>query len=100
MQKPESSSDRDSLLRFSSESNADYRDRVARQNVEALEDRRQRLREQTSLQNTPERRIRIWEHLHALSLPRAAHHPLLAVVASQTGLTIEQVQEEQRHRHA
>jgi hypothetical protein len=92
--------ERDVLLRLSSESITEYRDRITRQQVEALEDRKQRLREQTSMQNTPERRIRIWEHLHALRLPRVEHHPLLAVVASQTGLSVEQVQEEQRLRNA
>ena len=90
--------ERDALLRFPGELNADYRARIVRQQVEAAEDRQQRLREQTSMQNSPERRIRIWEHLHALSLPRVATHPLLAVVASQTGLTLEQVQDEQRQR--
>jgi hypothetical protein len=92
--------ERDFLLRLSSESITEYRERITRQQDEALEDRRQRLREQTSLQNTPERRIRIWEHIHALRLPRVEHHPLLAVVASQTGLSVEQVEEEQRQRNA
>jgi hypothetical protein len=96
----EKESQRDALLRFPGELNADYRARIVRQQLEASEDRQQRLREQTSKQNTPERRIRIWEHLHALALPRTAMHPLLAVVATQTGLTLEQVQDEQRHRQA
>ncbi len=92
--------ERDFLLRLSSESVAEYRERIARQQVEVFESRRQRLREQSSVQNSPGRRIRIWEHIHALRLPSAVHHPLLAVVASQTGLSLEQVQEEQRLRSA
>ena len=82
------------------ELNADYRARIVRQQAEMAEDRQQRLTEQTSMLNTPERRIQIWEHLHALPLPRATAHPLLNVVANQTGLTLEQVQEEQRKRQA
>jgi hypothetical protein len=89
---------RAAMLPLPGELNADYRARIVRQQAEAAEDRQQKLTEQTSMLNTPERRIRIWEHLHALPLPRAATHPLLNVVAAQTGLTLEQVQDEQRKR--
>ena len=77
---------------------ADYRARTVRQQAEAAEQRRLALKEQSSVNNSPERRIRIWEHMHALPLPRSASHPLLAVVAKQTGLTLQQVLEEQRLR--
>jgi hypothetical protein len=48
--------------------------------------------------HTPEERIRLWEKLHVLSLPRIATHPLLSLIASQTALTLQQVQDEQRRR--
>jgi hypothetical protein len=91
---------RAAMLPLPGELNADYRERMSRLQAEAAESRRRELSEQTSMMNTPERRIRIWEHLHALPLPRSESHPLLAVVANQTGLTLEQVQEEQRKRQA
>lgn len=53
---------------------------------------------QTSSQSTPEDRIQLWESLHALSLPRSATHPLLAVIATQTALTLDQVKGEQHRR--
>ena len=47
-----------------------------------------------------EERIRIWERLHALRLPRTATHILVNVIATQTHLTVRQVNEEQRRRAA
>jgi len=90
---------RAAMLPLPGEPNADYRARIVRQQAEAAQDRQRKLSEQVSMQNTPERRIRIWEHLHAMALPDRPTHPLLAVVANQTGLTLEQVQDEQRKRH-
>jgi hypothetical protein len=89
---------RAATLPLPGELNADYRERMARIQADAAESRRRELSEQVSMSNSPERRIQIWEHLHALPLPRSATHPLLAVVANQTGLTLEQVQDEQRKR--
>ncbi len=51
-----------------------------------------------SIRNTPGERIRIWERLHGLTLPRDPTHRLLAVVATATDLALEQVLEEQRRR--
>jgi hypothetical protein len=89
---------RAAALPLPGELNSDYRARIVRQHADAEIDRQQKLTEQTSMLSTPERRIQIWEHLHALPLPRSATHPLLNVVATQTGLTLEQVQDEQRKR--
>jgi hypothetical protein len=50
---------------------------------------------QTSPENDPQRRIAIWERLHALSLPRRPDHPLVTVIAGQTGLTVREVCDEQ-----
>jgi hypothetical protein len=46
----------------------------------------------------PSERIRIWERLHGLPLPRNPTHKLLNVIAAATDLQLEQVQEEQRLR--
>jgi len=78
----------------------DHRARIALEESERLERKQQELLEQTSERNTPAERIRIWERRHALTLPRGSNHCLLAVIAHQTDLTLEQVQEEQRRRLA
>jgi hypothetical protein len=53
-----------------------------------------------SIRNSPGERIRIWERLHGLTLPRDPTHRLLGVVAAGTDLALEQVLEEQRQRLA
>lgn len=80
------------------ESNADYRERVQRSQQEALERRRQELQEQSSPQNEPSVRIRIWERLHEIDLPRNPEHRLIGIIATNTGLTKEEVLAEQRKR--
>ena len=82
------------------ELNADFRARVMREQAENVARRQEELLEQTSALNTPEARVRIWERLHSLTLPRSPTHPLLRAVAAQTGLTLEQVKEEQQRRLA
>lgn len=82
------------------ELNADYRVRIAREQAEAVEKRQLELQEQTSDHNSPEVRVRIWERVHAVQLPRASNHRLLKVVASHTGLTLDQVHDEQQRRAA
>jgi hypothetical protein len=79
---------------------ADYRARLAHEQAQALEHRQQELAEQASALNTPAARIRIWERLHGLALPRDPTHRLLDVVAAATDLALEQVREEQRLRLA
>lgn len=60
--------------------------------------------EQIALQSSPlssaEDRIRLWEKLHALTLPRSPTHKLLHIIAAQTDLHLAQVLEIQRHRAA
>jgi hypothetical protein len=56
--------------------------------------------EQSSTLNTPQERIRIWEQLHAITLPRDTAHRLIGVIAAQTGLTTAQIREEQQQRAA
>jgi hypothetical protein len=83
---------------FAGESNADYRARVAAHQAEAVERRQMELLEQRSSMNTPAMRIRIWERLHQVDLPRSPSHRLIDAIAAQTGLTSEDVREEQRLR--
>ena len=79
---------------------ADYRARVAEHQAERARRRQQELLEQTAIQNTPSMRIRVWERLHQVALPRNPAHRLLEVIAADTELSLEQVREEQRARLA
>jgi hypothetical protein len=85
-------------LPLAGEPNADYRARIARRQAEAAEIRQRELIEQTSIVNPPDLRIRIWERLHEIAMPRDATHRLLRVIAAQTGLTMAEVQAEQYNR--
>ena len=78
----------------------DYRARLAHEQTQAVERKRLELAEQSSVLNAPDVRIRIWERLHGVALPRDPNHRLLTVVAADTGLMIDQVYEEQRNRVA
>jgi len=80
------------------ETQEDYRRRKALLQAEALERRQQELREQSSPLNTPSDRIRIWERLHQLQMPRSPTHRLLSVIATDTGLSAEEVLSEQHDR--
>ena len=62
--------------------------------------RQNALMTQTSPENDPPRRIAIWERLHALGLPRQPDHPLVRLIAVQTGLTVREVCDEQGRRAA
>lgn len=79
---------------------ADYRARLAHEAAEMQERRQAELAEQVSIRNMPSERIRIWERLHGLPLPRDPAHNLLSVIAAATDLQLEQVQEEQRIRRS
>lgn len=76
----------------------EYPARIAREQAEEAERARRERIEQSSDLNTPEIRIRAWERLHRLVLPRGPAHPVLGVIAKATHLTLEQVREEQRRR--
>lgn len=80
------------------ESIADLRARLAREHEEMQQRKSEALAGQVSLVNTPSERIRIWEQLHGLSLPRNPAHKLLRVIAGATELQLEQVREVQRLR--
>jgi len=82
------------------ESTADFRSRIAQHQAEAVEARRRSIAEQTSDAHPAAARIKIWEKLHDVVLPRNPNHRVLRVVASHTGLTLDEVRAEQRLRLA
>lgn len=79
---------------------AEFRLQVQKAELERVALRESELEAQASPVKDPRERIEVWERLHALRLPRASNHLLLAVIAKQTQLTIGQVHEEQIRRAA
>lgn len=77
-----------------------HAERLAQEAEERLQQRQRALAEQSSSANPPDVRIRAWEKVHALRMPGDAAHPVLDVIAYGTGLTLEQVREEQSVRLA
>ncbi len=78
----------------------DFRARLVHSQEEAAERRRFDLAEQSSRLKTAEERIRIWERIHEVNLPRDSQHNLVEIIASDTGLTDVDVREEQQRRAA
>ncbi|WP_153067251.1 hypothetical protein [Steroidobacter cummioxidans] len=79
---------------------AEFRLQVQRAEQERVALRDSELEAQVSPAKNPRERIEVWERLHALRLPRASNHLLLAVIAKQTQLTMGEVHEEQVRRAA
>jgi hypothetical protein len=77
-----------------------HAERMAHEAEERLQKRQLILAEQCSSENPPDVRIRAWERAHALCLPSDPRHPVLRAIATCTGLTVAQVQEEQLARRA
>lgn len=80
------------------ESIVEQRARIAHEDAEREERRQADLAELSSIRNAPGERVRIWERMHGLALPRSPNHNLLDVIAIATHLELAQVQEEQRLR--
>jgi hypothetical protein len=78
----------------------DFRAQAERRRLEAEQRRSQALIDQRSLDNTPEARVRIWERLHQLRLPKDPGHANLQQIAQQTQLQLADVHEVQRLRAA
>jgi hypothetical protein len=78
----------------------DRRAQVERQQQERAAERQEQIAAQSSEFAAPEERIRLWEKLHALQLPRSATHKLVHVIAAQTHLSVQQVRDEQQRRSA
>ena len=76
----------------------DFRARLAHSQAEAAERRRTDLAEQCSRLKTAEERIRIWERIHEVTLPRDPAHRLVEIIATNTGLTDGDVRDEQQRR--
>lgn len=85
-------------MQITGEAPDEYRTRVLQQQADTAERRRQDLKDQASTQKTPAARIRVWERLHHTRLPKELTHGLVAVIAANTGLTTEEVHDEQRLR--
>jgi len=77
-----------------------HRARIAIEAAERMEKRRVEQAEQCESSSAPEMRIRAWEKVHGLRLPSDAAHPIVAVIASETHLTLAEVREEQCARKA
>lgn len=77
---------------------SEHRDRILHEQAEAAHQRQRDLLEQTSMKHPAELRIRIWEKLHQMDLPRDPGHRLLPVIAAQTDLSVEQIGREQQRR--
>ena len=88
--RPSSSSPEDPMM--------DFRARLVHQQAEAAERRRVDLAEQSSRLKTPEERIRIWERIHEVTLPKDPAHRLVEIIATNTGLTDADVRDEQQRR--
>jgi len=76
----------------------DFRARIVHQQAENAERRRLDLVEQSSQLKTAEERIRIWERLHEVNLPRDSAHRLVEIIAAHTRLTGAEVRDEQQRR--
>jgi hypothetical protein len=66
--------------------------------AEREEWRLNQLSSQAAPHKLPEERIKVWEQLHGLDLPRAPNHKLLALIAAQTRLDMREVLAEQLRR--
>jgi hypothetical protein len=77
---------------------AEHRLKVQQADQERAALRASELATQISPANGAEERIRIWERLHELRLPRNTSHVLVNVIATQTCLSLDQVRAEQRRR--
>jgi hypothetical protein len=78
----------------------DFRARLVHQQAEAAERRRMDLAEQSSRLKSAEERIRIWERIHEVTLPRDPAHRLIDIIAANTGLSDADVRGEQQRRAA
>jgi hypothetical protein len=78
----------------------DFRARLVHQQAEAAERRRMDLAEQSSRLKSAEERIRIWERIHEVTLPRDPAHRLVEIIATNTGLSDAEVRDEQQRRAA
>jgi len=73
---------------------------IEQEEAVARAERNRQLEAQRSTLSTAGDRIRLWEKLHKLHLPRNANHALLPIIARETDLTVTDIQQEQSRRNA
>ena len=73
-------------------------DRLAAEQLERAERNRVTREEMRSDHSSVTQRIRAWEKLHGLQLPRDPNHLILRQIAKQTGLSMHAVLDEQSVR--
>ena len=78
----------------------DHRARAERLRLEAEQQRNRSRADQRDPANTPDVRVRIWESLHQVRLPRDPAHAILATIARDTELALSIVLDVQRQRAA
>jgi hypothetical protein len=71
---------------------------ILRANQERAAARQSQIEALAAPGTSADERIRLWERLHGLNLPRDAQHKLLRIIARDTQLTLRQVQDEQSRR--
>jgi len=79
---------------------AAHRKRLALEEEERARERTSRLDVLRSEVNAVPVRIRAWEKIHGLRLPSDPAHPILRVIASNTGISLAFLREEQQARAA
>ena len=82
------------------EGTEERRRRMALLQAEAVEQRQRELAEQSSPLNSASIRIKAWERLHQVDLPSNPDHRLVTIIAANTGLSIDEVRDEQSLRAA
>jgi hypothetical protein len=79
---------------------ADRRAQFASEQQERIAERQQQMALLSSPLSSADERIRLWEKLHAVALPRSPTHKLLSIIARQTEMVLAQVLEVQQRRFA
>ena len=77
---------------------AEHRERLAFEEEERARKRTNQLEVLRSEVNAVPVRIRAWEKMHGLRLPSDPAHPILSVIASNTGISLACLQQEQQAR--
>ena len=86
------------MIILSSDPATDFRALAERRRLEAEQQRSQALLDQRSHEHSPAMRVRLWERLHQLRLPKDPAHAILVQVAQQTGLALADVHRVQQQR--
>ena len=79
---------------------ADRRAQFEHEQQQRLVERQQQVALLSSPLSSADERIRLWEKLHALALPRSPTHKLLPIIAQETAIDLAQVLEAQQRRFA